>query len=119
MAIQTLGDAIRNLRGDLDFSLRELAKKAGISPPFLSDIEAGKRSPSDETLQSLAKTLKVTFEQLKKYDHRESATELRRLIANNPRLGLAFRSTVEDLKTGKITPEQLERILSQQKKGSR
>jgi len=116
MAIHTLGEAIRHFRGKLDLSLRELAKKAEISPPFLSDIESGKRYPSEETLQSLAKFLKISAEQLKEYDHRESTSDLRRLIANNPRIGLAFRSTVEGLKTGKITAEQLERLLKQNRR---
>ena len=116
MAIHSLGEAIRHFRDQLDFSLRELAKKADISPPFLSDIESGKRYPSEETLKSLAKTLKVSVDQLKEYDHRESTDDLRRIIANNPRIGLAFRSTVEGLKTGKITAEQLERMLNQQNK---
>ena len=117
--MHSLGEVIRNLREKTDLSLRALAKKADISPPFLSDIETGKRYPSDETLQSLAKTLKVSIEHLKKYDHRESASDLRRIIANNPRIGLAFRSTVEGLKTGKITAEQLERLLNQQNKRAR
>lgn len=119
MAIHSLGEAIRHFRGKLDLSLRELAKQTKISPPFLSDIELGKRYPSEETLESLAKALKVSIDELKKYDHRESAIDLRRLIANNPRIGLAFRSTVEGLKTGKITAEQLERLLKQQNTRSR
>lgn len=119
MPIHSLGEAIRFFRNELDFSLRELAKKIDISAPFLSDIESGKRHPSEETLQNLAKALKVRVEELRQYDHRESSGDLRRLIANNPRLGLAFRSTVEGLKSGKITAEEVERLLNPPKKRSR
>ncbi len=38
---------------------RELAVLTGIDPGFLSQIESGKRSPSTQTIQSLADTLKV------------------------------------------------------------
>ena len=116
MPIHSLGEAIRYFRNELDLSLRELAKKIGISAPFLSDIESGKRCPSEETLRGLAKALKVRVEELRQYDHRESSDDLRRLIANNPRIGLAFRNTVEGLKTGKITSEELERLLNPPKK---
>jgi transcriptional regulator with XRE-family HTH domain len=116
MAAQSLGDAIRQLRIGIGLSLRELAEKADISPPFLSDIELGKRYPSDHTLGKLAKRLKVSVEHLKQYDHRDSASDLKRLIESDPRIGLAFRNTVQGLKNGKMTPEDLLRMLNQSKK---
>jgi transcriptional regulator with XRE-family HTH domain len=117
MAAQSFGDAVRQLRIKTGLSLREFAEKANISPPFLSDIELGKRYPSDETLEKLAKLLKVSVEHLKKYDHRDSASDLKRLIESDPRIGLAFRNTVQGLKNGKVTTEDLLRMLGQQKKG--
>lgn len=117
MAAQSLGDAIRQLRIKTGLSLREFADKANISPPFLSDIELGKRYPSDDTLVKLAKLLKVTVEYLKRHDHRDSASDLKRLIESDPRIGLAFRNTVQGLKNGKVTTEDLLRMLGQQKKG--
>jgi transcriptional regulator with XRE-family HTH domain len=47
-----------------------LAKKVGIFSPFLSDIELGRRFPSEEILAKLAKALNVPLEYLKQYDNR-------------------------------------------------
>jgi transcriptional regulator with XRE-family HTH domain len=46
----SLGQRLHELRDRADLSLRELAKKVGISSPFLLDIELGRRFPSEEIL---------------------------------------------------------------------
>ena len=76
---QTLGGKLRQLREAADLSLRDLAKAAGVSAPFLSDIELGKRFPSDEILGRLAHRLKVPVKELKELDNRESLNDLRRI----------------------------------------
>ncbi|MGH9962328.1 MAG: helix-turn-helix domain-containing protein, partial [Pyrinomonadaceae bacterium] len=63
--MKTLGQRIRELRDAKELSLRELAKKLEISAPFLSDIELGRRYPSDEVLASLARKLGVGLEGLR------------------------------------------------------
>lgn len=45
-------------------SMREFAKAAGISNPYLSQIERGLRAPSEQVLQSIADTLQVSAETL-------------------------------------------------------
>jgi transcriptional regulator with XRE-family HTH domain len=67
----SLGQRLHELRDRADLSLHELAKKVGISGPFLSDIELGRRFPSEEILAKLAKVLNVSLEDLKQYDNRE------------------------------------------------
>jgi len=57
----SLGQRLRELRDKADLSLRELAKKVGISSPFLSDIELGRRFPSEEILAKLAGALNVSL----------------------------------------------------------
>ena|SRR2546426_5638137 len=109
MAAQSLGEVIRELREKADLSLRELARKLDISPPFPSDVELGRRYPSQETLEKIAKILKISVEELGKYDHRDSVADLKRLIQSNPGLGFAFRTAVDELKQGKITAEEFER----------
>lgn len=104
-----LGEFIRQLREKADLSLRELARKLDISPPFLSDIELGRRYPSEETLESLSTHLHVSVAELKQHDHRDSMADLKRLIERNPQLGFAFRSAVEDLKQGRISAQEFER----------
>jgi len=51
----TLGARLRELREFSPYSLRELARELEISAPFLSDIELGRRFPSDQILEKLAR----------------------------------------------------------------
>jgi transcriptional regulator with XRE-family HTH domain len=62
--VRHLGDYIREQRGDRDISLRQLAKLAGVSNPYLSQIERGLRKPSAEILQQIAKALRISAEAL-------------------------------------------------------
>ena len=55
-----LGEFIRDLRRNARFSLRELAEKAGVSNPYLSQIERGLRKPSAEVLAQIANALRVS-----------------------------------------------------------
>ena len=87
--------------------MRELAKKVGVSGPFLSDIELGRRFPSEEILEKLARALNVSLEDLKQYDNREPIADLKRLMDSNPKLGFAFRTAVEKVKSGELTAEDL------------
>jgi transcriptional regulator with XRE-family HTH domain len=47
-----------------ELSLRQLAEQAGVSNPYLSQIERGLRRPSAEVLQALAKALRISAEQV-------------------------------------------------------
>src|SRR2546421_5995404 len=55
-----VGDFIRDLRRNARISLRQLASQAGVSNPYLSQIERGLRRPSAEALQQLASALRVS-----------------------------------------------------------
>ena len=57
---QDIGSFIRDLRENAKISLRQLADKAGVSNPYLSQIERGLRKPSAEVLQQLASALRVS-----------------------------------------------------------
>jgi transcriptional regulator with XRE-family HTH domain len=59
-----IGDYIRTQRTKAQISLRELAKLAGVSNPYLSQIERGLRRPSAEILQQIAKGLRISAEAL-------------------------------------------------------
>jgi len=63
-AVETLGDYLREQRVSARLSLRQLAEQAGVSNPYLSQIERGLRRPSAEVLQQLAKALRISAEQL-------------------------------------------------------
>jgi transcriptional regulator with XRE-family HTH domain len=62
--IRSLGDYIRDQRASSNISLRQLAKLAGVSNPYLSQIERGLRKPSAEILQQIAKGLRISAEAL-------------------------------------------------------
>jgi transcriptional regulator with XRE-family HTH domain len=55
-----VGGFIRDLRRNAKISLRQLAEQAGVSNPYLSQIERGLRKPSAEVLQQLASALRVS-----------------------------------------------------------
>ena len=55
-----IGEFIRDLRRNARISLRQLAEQAGVSNPYLSQIERGLRKPSAEVLQQLATALRVS-----------------------------------------------------------
>ncbi len=59
-----LGEFIRQQRGTARLSLRRLSEIAGISNPYLSQIERGLRKPSAEILQQIAKALRISAETL-------------------------------------------------------
>ena len=62
--IPKLGAFIREQRETAKISLRELAKSAGVSNPYLSQIERGLRKPCAEILQQIAKGLRISAEAL-------------------------------------------------------
>jgi transcriptional regulator with XRE-family HTH domain len=59
-----LGEYIREQRKNAQYSLRQLADAAGVSNPYLSQIERGLRKPSAEILQQIAKALRISAETL-------------------------------------------------------
>ncbi|MFD9699388.1 helix-turn-helix domain-containing protein [Lentzea sp. NPDC059081] len=61
---RNIGEYIREQRNSAKISLRELAKQAGVSNPYLSQIERGLRKPSAEILQQIAKGLRISAEAL-------------------------------------------------------
>jgi transcriptional regulator with XRE-family HTH domain len=63
-AKQDIGTFIRTQREAAQVSVRQLAEKAGVSNPYLSQIERGLRKPSADVLQQIAKALRVSAEVL-------------------------------------------------------
>ncbi|MFC8832986.1 helix-turn-helix domain-containing protein [Streptomyces griseoincarnatus] len=59
-----LGEYLREQRRNAQLSLRQLADAAGVSNPYLSQIERGLRKPSAEVLQQVAKALRISAETL-------------------------------------------------------
>src|SRR5689334_3103376 len=106
--MKTLGQYIRELRDARDISLREFAQMLGVSATFVSDIELGKRHPSDEVLTKMAKILGVSVAELKKHDTRPPIDEMKQIAASNPGFAFAFRQVIEK----RVSPEELLKLVA-------
>jgi len=62
--VGNVGEFLREQRRNAKLSLRQLADAAGVSNPYLSQIERGLRKPSADILQQLAKALQISAETL-------------------------------------------------------
>jgi len=62
--VEGLGEYLKEQRIAAELSVRQLAAQAGVSNPYLSQIERGLRRPSAEVLQQIAKALRISAEQL-------------------------------------------------------
>jgi transcriptional regulator with XRE-family HTH domain len=114
--MKTLGERIRELREKRDLSLREFAARlGGLSAAFLSDVELGRRHPSDKVLTDMAHVLGTPFEDLRKYDTRPPVEDLKRLATANPAFGLALRHIVDK----KVSAEQLMKLVNKERGGGK
>ena len=81
-----LGQFIRAQRDATQMSVRRLAETAGVSNPYLSQIERGLRKPSAEILQQIAKGLRISAEALYVQagflDHREASPVVDGILAD-------------------------------------
>jgi transcriptional regulator with XRE-family HTH domain len=93
--MEGIGPYIRRRRDELDLSLREFAKKLDCSPAFISDIELGRRHPSDKVLSEMARVLKVKVEDLRGMDVRAPIDEIKRITHDDPTFALAFRTVID------------------------
>jgi transcriptional regulator with XRE-family HTH domain len=60
--VGSLGEFLKDQRRHAQLSLRQLADQAGVSNPYLSQIERGVRKPSADVLQQIAKALRISAE---------------------------------------------------------
>lgn len=107
MESTALGDRIQKLRKEKEISLRELARRSGISPSFLSEIENGKNFPSPDTLKILASRLRVSVASLRELDVRSQLSAVKRLIRKDPLWGAVFQKLANAGENGTISPQQM------------
>lgn len=103
--MSSLGKKIKALRQEKDLSLRKLAARVKITPPFLSDIENDKRMPSPDTLKSLAEQLSVSVTELEKYDGRITE-EVKEWLNEKPLMGTLMR------KMAQMSPAKRDELVS-------
>lgn len=99
--LQDLGAYIRHQREGARLSLRNLAKIAGVSNPYLSQIERGLREPSAEILQAIAKALEISSETLYVkagiLEEREGAEDLETVIERDPYLTVEHKQVLVEM----------------------
>ena len=99
--IAELGEFIKVQREVASLSVRRLAEMAGVSNPYLSQIERGLRKPSAEILQQIAKALQISAETL--YVRAG-------ILADQPVTGNEVRDAIA--RDVKLTPEQRSALLN-------
>lgn len=96
--LRELGSFIRQQRSVASLSLRRLSELAGISNPYLSQIERGLRKPSAQILQQLARALRISAETLYVQagilEDRPPGDDLARRILADPHLDEAQRQAL-------------------------
>ena len=101
LKVGSLGDYIRDQRKSAQYSLRQLAAAAGVSNPYLSQIERGLKKPSAEILQQIAKALRISAETL--YVHagfledRGASSDVVAAILSDPSIGERHKRVLIDI----------------------
>jgi transcriptional regulator with XRE-family HTH domain len=108
--VEGIGAFIREQRERSALSLRKLAERAGISNPYLSQIERGLRKPSADILKSLARALSISAETL--YERaglleRRPAPDVEAAIDNDPNLTPSQKQALQEIyRTFAVREEQ-------------
>ena len=100
LKVGSLGDYIREQRESTQVSLRQLARSAGVSNPYLSQIERGVKKPSAEILSQIAKGLRISAETLYVQagilDERDSSDVVAAVLAD-PTIGERHKRVLLDV----------------------
>jgi transcriptional regulator with XRE-family HTH domain len=89
-----LGEIIRRQRELAELSMRQVAAMAGISNPYLSQIERGLRAPSEEVLRAIAESLKVSADMLRGEEPAVESAEVVEAIQVDPGLTTSQRRSL-------------------------
>jgi transcriptional regulator with XRE-family HTH domain len=97
--LRELGEFIRDRRHDAHLSVRKMSELAGISNPYLSQIERGLRKPSAQILQQIANALRISAESLYVRagfleERDDDAPDLEREISRDPNLSDRQKETL-------------------------
>src|SRR5687767_8421801 len=75
--VHSVGNRVRALREAMSLSLRDLAARAGVSAPMLSQVERGETSPTLAVAAKIASGLDLTLSQLLRLDETTHVTVVR------------------------------------------
>lgn len=107
--VRTLGEAIRFLREARGLTLRELARRVGVSAPFLSDVERNRRAT--DKLAEISRALDVPNTELERFDARLPA-DLKEWISRGPGVPTLLR----DLRDSGMDAYELRSVLLKKKR---
>lgn len=102
----SFGEYLQQARLAAKLGLRELAKKAGIAPSYLSDIENDRRVPSEDVLKTLAQHLNVDVGELLGRAGRMGGL-VERYVQREPAAGVLFRKIAEK----RLDGDQLDELM--------
>ncbi len=106
---KTLGETIREARLKLDITLREFARRLGLAPSYISDVETDRRVPSEEVLKKMARILRLDVHELLARAGRVSE-EAERFLRRNPEAGVLFRRLPQ------MTSQEVQDLIDQVRK---
>ena len=89
-----LGEIIRRQRELAELSMRQVAAMAGISNPYLSQIERGLRAPSEEVLRAIAESLNVSADLLRGEQPADGSADVVEAIQSDPDLTVSQRRSL-------------------------
>jgi transcriptional regulator with XRE-family HTH domain len=89
-----LGEIIRRQRELAELSMRQVAAMAGISNPYLSQIERGLRAPSEEVLRAIAESLDVSADLLRGDLPADGSADVIEAIESDPDLTSSQRRSL-------------------------
>jgi transcriptional regulator with XRE-family HTH domain len=89
-----LGEIIRRQRELAELSMRQVAAMAGISNPYLSQIERGLRAPSEEVLRAIAESLNISADLLRGDEPADGSADVVEAIQSDPDLTTSQRRSL-------------------------
>ncbi len=89
-----LGEIIRRQRELAELSMRQVAAMAGISNPYLSQIERGLRAPSEEVLRAIAESLNVSADLLRGDEQADGSADVVEAVQSDPDLTTSQRRSL-------------------------
>jgi transcriptional regulator with XRE-family HTH domain len=107
----TLGQLIHNYRESSGTSMRALARELGVSSSMVAFMEGDKVFPGTALLETLAKILRRSTNDLQGLDPRISFRQLRRVVDRSPELHDALRFMLNEIREGRAVPEDFARRL--------
>jgi transcriptional regulator with XRE-family HTH domain len=108
----TLGGVIEEARRKFGLSLRGLAKRIGISFPYLSRIERNMEFPSTPVLKKLAGELGLDAAFMKRLDTRVPFDDLRRMVRRSEALQRALHDAIRHVNEGALSLDEFAELLS-------